>query len=337
LFIAALGEEKFGRAAIAFLRKYADPAKVVKMGIGKFKSFWRRHSKGQETQERAEKIFQACQKVEELHRDLREKGKLPFDYSIMQDELNFELDRMALAESDAHKVHLEIQELYHKIDPKRTLETIVGIGPTIAPCIEALVGNIERFSNGKKFVSYAGLAPRKSKSGLSDPAMPITKTGQPILRKYFYLAADVARQYDPELAAYYARRYVAGDHHNHIVIALARKMAWRVYAILKRRSEYRRTQKEQGENKTMKPAQYILRTADGKEVEKKEARKLIVENYARKVVAPERDARDRSQKGKKEAVKSAKKDELSSIKANRKSRASELQQLINGIVDATKF
>ena len=69
--------------------------------------------------------------------------------------------------------------------------------------------------------------------------MPITKAGQRLLKKYFYLAADVARQWDAEFAAYYARRYARGDHHNHIMIALARKMALRVYALLKRREKAR--------------------------------------------------------------------------------------------------
>ena len=33
--------------------------------------------------------------------------------------------------------------------------------------------------------------------------MPITKAGQRLLKKYFYLAAETARQWDREFAAYY--------------------------------------------------------------------------------------------------------------------------------------
>jgi len=134
------------------------------------------------------------------------------------------------------------------------------------------VGDIERFKNGPCFVAYCGLIPRKRQSGLRDQSLSITKAGQPLLRKYLYLAADVARQWDAEFAAYYAKRYSKGVHHNRILIALARKMALRIHAVLVRRARG-----------TQAPA-YVRRGPDGQPIERKAARTLILQQYSRKVL-----------------------------------------------------
>ena len=72
-------------------------------------------------------------------------------------------------------------------------------------------------------------------------------------------------------------------------------MALRIYALLKRR-EVARKAKAQGHD-AASPT-YVLRDTDDREVTKKQARELIVEKYARAVVAPQRDARDRAKKAK---------------------------------------
>ena len=151
--------------------------------------------------------------------------------------------------------------------------------------IDATVGDIDRFRNSRCFVSFTGLCPRKRQSGASDPAMPITKTGNRLLKMYLYIAADRARLLDPDFAAYYARRYRGGDHHNRIVVALARKMALRVYALLKRRHQAR-------QDRQPEPVTYVLRDAQGTPLDAAEAKALIQRRYARAVVAPERHRKD---------------------------------------------
>jgi transposase len=289
----ALGEDKFGRAAVAFYRTFADPEVVVRRGPAALKRFWRKHSRGQASQERADKVFEACKKTADLYRDLRSSGKLPFDYIQVQDELGAEMERMEQTDREVARLEVQIDELYSRIDPQRTLEQLRGVSSTIAPALEALIGDITRFANGRRFVSYCGLAPRLKKSGLSDASMPISKAGQRLLKKYLYLAADVARQWDPDFAAYYARRYAAGDQHNRILIALARKMALRVHALLKRRERARRSSQAD-----VAMQGYILRDGEGLELDRKQARQLIIDRYARAVVAPQRNARDRAQHGK---------------------------------------
>ena len=291
----AVGEDKFSCAAVVFYRKCADADVVVRRGCPTLRRFWKRHSQGKADEDRADKVYEACRKTSELYRKLRQLGRLPFDYVDVQEELSADLDLIETLQADAHRLEARIKEMYLKVDPDRTLEQLRGVGTTIAASIEALVGDVGRFPNGRHFVGYCGYCPRKRKSGQTDPRLPITKAGHRLLKKYLYLAAEVARQWDPDFAAYYARRYAQGDHHNRIMIILAHKMALRIYALLKRREAAREANAEGRE-----PAStaYILRDADGREVTKKQARQLIVQKYARAVVAPEREARDRAKKGK---------------------------------------
>lgn len=301
--MAAFGETKFGRAKVAFLRKYVDPDKVVRLGRKRLEKFWTRHSKGKEGADVVQRVHDACCETAALYAALRQCGRLPFDYDEVQDEVRFELDRLERADNDAKELERRIAELHHQLDPNRTLEQLCGVGPTIAAAVDALVGDVERFSNGSRFVSYCGICPRRKQTGVSDPSMPITKTGQRLLKKYLYLAADVARQWDPDFAAYYARRYANGDHHNRILIALAQKMARRIYALLKRRAHARRVA---ANGEPVEPVGYVLRDAGGVAIDAKQARTLIKDKYARGVVAPDRDARERRRKGKAETPTSPK-------------------------------
>jgi transposase len=302
--MSALGEAAFGEGALAFYRNYADPEKVSHMGLGKLRKFWQRHSKGKADPELPARVFAACRKTVDLYKDLRCAGRLPFDYAEIQEELRAELDWMRHAEEQAKGLDPHISEIYERFDPERTLETIQGIGGVIAPAIEALVGDIERFRNGRRFVSYCGLCPGKKQSGISEQEMPITKAGQRLLKKYLYLAADTGRQWDPDFGAYYARRYARGDDHNRIVIALARKMALRVYAVLKRRQQVRQASDAA---RAIEPAGYVLRHPEtGAAVDKKQARALILERYTREKADPERFRRDRRRRGKTESTGPAK-------------------------------
>jgi transposase len=294
--MSAMGEAAFGQAAQAFYRSYADPEKVVKLGLAGLCKFWSRHSKGKAAPELAVRVFEACRKTVELYSNLRRTNRLPFDYGEIQEELRADLDWMERAEQEAKKLDPRIVEIYQRFDPDCTLETIMGIGEVIAPAVEALIGNIVRFRSGRRFVGYIGLCPRKKQSGMSDPAMPITKAGQRLLKKYFYLAAETARHWDPDFAAYYARRYARGDDHNRIIIALARKMALRVYAVLMRRE---RARQATATGRPAEPVPYVLRNPkDGSAIDKKQARALILENYTRAVANPERSKRDAARKGK---------------------------------------
>lgn len=115
------------------------------------------------------------------------------------------------------------------------LMTQQGIGPTIAPAIQGIIGDVSRFPNIDSFCAYFGFVPQKRQSYSREKKGPgINKAAQGLLKKYLFLAAKVARQYDPEFAAFYKRLMNRGHHHYQAICALANKMAGRLYALLKR-------------------------------------------------------------------------------------------------------
>jgi hypothetical protein len=60
----------------------------------------------------------------------------------------------------------------------------------------------------------------------------ITKHGSPFLRAWAYLGASTARQYDPQLKAYYERMRERGKHYNVALCATAARLLERAYDVL---------------------------------------------------------------------------------------------------------
>jgi len=270
--LAALGGDKFTSAARAFLGRYLDPFRVKRLGQNRLGAFLARHNRGRRDPELAERVWEACVRTWELYGELRDACRLPCDYEQLQDEVNRELQALAFAEDTVAGLEEKIQELYIQVDPAQSLRQLPGIGPTIAPSIEALVAGVGRFRNARAFVSYCGLCPRHNQTGLSRrEGMPMTKAGQRLLKKHLYLAAEVARRRDPVFAAKYAAFEARGKHHSQIVIALAHMLARRAYAVLKRRDAGR-----------LDSVPYELRATDGQPINVADATRLIAERYPSK-------------------------------------------------------
>jgi transposase len=103
----------------------------------------------------------------------------------------------------------------------------------LAAAITGVVGDVRRFPSAKHLISFSGLAPRvKSSGGHSKARQGITKHGNPYLRAWAFLAAENARQYDPELKAYYQRMRANGKHYLTAMCATSARLLERVYDIL---------------------------------------------------------------------------------------------------------
>lgn len=119
------------------------------------------------------------------------------------------------------------------------LQSIPGIGPTLATAFLSELSPLERFPNQKALVAYAGLDPRVKQSGTSlKRNTHLTKRGSAILRRAAYLAASIAQRCDPELKAYCVKKRSEGKRYREATIANARHMLYRVYAVWKRGTPY---------------------------------------------------------------------------------------------------
>lgn len=99
------------------------------------------------------------------------------------------------------------------------------------------IGDITRFSNPKKLVSWVGLAPSLYQSGNTSYTGKITRRGNSRIRWYLTEAAQHAARYDPKLAPFYERiKKRKGT--QKAKIAVATKMLVSIYLVLTRDEPY---------------------------------------------------------------------------------------------------
>lgn len=119
------------------------------------------------------------------------------------------------------------------------LMSIPGIGKTIAPILIAEIGDINQFKSGQALIAFSGFDPRVKQSGKGlHHNTHLTKRGSPYLRHALFVSASIAQRYDEQLKAYYVKKRDEGKQYKEATIAVARKLLYRVYAVLKRQTPY---------------------------------------------------------------------------------------------------
>jgi hypothetical protein len=74
---------------------------------------------------------------------------------------------------------------------------------------------------------------------IENASQRLTKQGDPMLRSWLYVGAELVRHYDPELQAFYLRLTRRGLHHKAAICAVATKLLRRIYAVLRDGVDYR--------------------------------------------------------------------------------------------------
>jgi transposase len=121
----------------------------------------------------------------------------------------------------------------------RLLETIPGVGPRTAEAVVAQLHRPERFGSGKQVSAYAGLVPRQYQSGETDHRGRITKRGPGLLRKLLVECAWVMLRYNRWAREVYARLSRGKARKKQAVVALARKLLVRCWAMLRDKAAWR--------------------------------------------------------------------------------------------------
>jgi transposase len=114
----------------------------------------------------------------------------------------------------------------------RKLQTHPGVGPVTALAMVLTLGPAERFASGKQVGSYFGLIPSEHSSGGRQKLGRISKQGSSFLRFLLVEAGQSAVRQDAELGRFY-RRLAARKHRALAKVAVARKLATRLYLMLR--------------------------------------------------------------------------------------------------------
>ena len=117
------------------------------------------------------------------------------------------------------------------------LMTHPGVGPVTSLAFVLTMGPVSRFARGKKVVSYLGLNPKERSSGGHTYLGPISKQGNSTLRWLLVEAGQTAVRSDPGLRRVYQRlKFRKGS--AIAKVAVARKLAVRLYWMLRSSSDY---------------------------------------------------------------------------------------------------
>jgi hypothetical protein len=193
------------------------------------------------------------------------------DFAALAEDISAEIRTVEALDAEIARLDERIASHHAAADPEGIFTSAPGIGPVLAPAILGRIGDLDRFANQASIRAFTGLVPSTAESGKWAAPGKITKAGDPGLRHALFLAADIARQHDPTLAAKYRRLVVErGQHHNSAICHLAATLVTRLAACWR----------------AGKP--YEIRDLDGQVLTLAEGRQICAERYK---LRPEERAR----------------------------------------------
>jgi len=117
------------------------------------------------------------------------------------------------------------------------LMTHPGVGPIVALAYVLAIGDWRRFPRGKQVGSYLGLIPTEESTGGKQRLGKISKQGNPLVRWLLVEAAAIAQRYDASWHRQYVRLSMT-KHHGVAKVAMAHKLAVRLYWMLRSGQSY---------------------------------------------------------------------------------------------------
>lgn len=248
------------RLTLALLAEYFQPHTVLKTRCDKLRRFIRANASGNHPHSGpfvdtlVESLKVAARETLALHRER-------VDFAALQLEVRQEVEILRLYLAHIKALETRTQSLYAELHPSDALRTIPGIGSTLAPLLVGVFADPHRFRNERHIRGFCGMFPATNASGgYAKPGQRLTKSGSDRVKWALYIAADIARKIDPELACVYWRLMVnKGHHHKQALCAVANRLVNRIHRVLK----------------TGQP--YVLRDLEGNEIDIATAKALVGE------------------------------------------------------------
>ena len=153
-----------GKADLAVLECHADPRALLAAGMAGLTRLIASTSNNQQGQDRARQWRAAAAAAVDLYGD---HPAVPYDALAAEVATEVRLLRAIQAELAVHAAARE--QHYRRPDPGQLARSLPGFAEISAPVLVAVMGRPGRFRDATRFKSYAGLAPRASETGETDP------------------------------------------------------------------------------------------------------------------------------------------------------------------------
>jgi transposase len=173
--------------------------------------------------QRQRKLWSAAGREQLLHLPLLPYAGLRRERSLAM------LDRL---ENEIAMLNRQVEEEVKQRPGAVKLMTHPGVGPVTALAMVLTLGPAERFANARQVASYFGLIPSEHSSGGHRRLGRISKQGSSFLRFLLVEAGQTAVRGDAELGRFY-RRLAVRKHRALAKVAVARKLAMRLYVMLR--------------------------------------------------------------------------------------------------------
>ena len=214
--------DTFGKTSKEILTKYPLPKDILNEDLESLAKVLSTSSKGR----------LGYSKAEQLQNLAKESFGIKFATEALVMEIKSILSTIEHLQNQVSKLDEKIAVLLRSLGT--TIETIPGIGPVLGAIIVSEIGDINRFSHASKLVAYAGIDPTVKQSGeFNATKNRMSKRGTPYLRRALWTASIVAAFNDPNLHEYYLKKKNEGKHHGTIIGAIARKLIYRIFIVLK--------------------------------------------------------------------------------------------------------
>lgn len=133
-------------------------------------------------------------------------------------------------DNEIAEIELEIKTIMDQINSP--ILTIPGMGYRMGAMILAEIGDFTSFDSPDKILAYAGLSPSTYQSGqLNNCYAHMEKRGSRYLRYALFNSAKFVCQWDPNFAAYLAKKRAEGKHYNVAVSHAAKKLVRLIFAL----------------------------------------------------------------------------------------------------------
>lgn len=175
-------------------------------------------------------------------RKLACSGSVRFKLNQLLDSLEFCQKQVVSSTKEIRHFCKADAELKQSIE---YLMSIPGIGWIVGSQLLARIGDWRQIDNVRQLGSFLGLVPTENSTGDTVNRGSITRGGDGRLRSKMIQAAWSAIRQDPELREFYrsvCQRNPRGKGARIAIVAVARKLSMRIYAVLKNQRPYRVTE-----------------------------------------------------------------------------------------------
>ena len=209
----------------ALLEEFPEARQIAKAHLTRLKSLVESASKGHYKQDMAIVIRDAA------------RNSIGSRMSAKSLELQHTIRLIRELDAEIDDIEAAIQNIMDELHSPIT--TIPGIGCRMGSMILAEVGDFSRFDSPDKLLAYAGMSPSTNQSGkMHNCYAHMEKRGSRYRCFVLYNATKYVCLWEPNFAAYLAKKRTEGKHYNVAISHAAKKLVRLIFALEKSRQPY---------------------------------------------------------------------------------------------------